>query len=81
MTGQALDVAMAVLGRHRASPGARCAFGGGAREQRRRYDGSMTASQQTSPVTLLPVGEDKNLLTVTESAASCCGGCGCSAGD
>jgi len=41
--------------------------------------GRMTTSQQ--PVTLLPVGDDKNLLTVTESAGSCCGGSACGTGN
>ncbi|CAN5405803.1 hypothetical protein BH10ACT5_BH10ACT5_13020 [soil metagenome] len=33
----------------------------------------MTTSQLPAPVTLLPVGDDENLLTVVESGASCCG--------
>ena len=41
----------------------------------------MTTSQQPAPVTLLPVGDDKNLLTVTEAAGSCCGGSACGTGD
>lgn len=41
----------------------------------------MTTSQQPDSVTLLPVGDDKNLLTVTESGASCCGGSACGTGN
>jgi hypothetical protein len=37
----------------------------------------MTTSQLPAPVTLLPVGDDMNLLTVVESGASCCGGSAC----
>jgi hypothetical protein len=41
----------------------------------------MTTSQQpAASVTLLPVGDDKNLLAVTESAGSCCGGSACGTG-
>lgn len=47
----------------------------------RGYDGTMTTSQQPAPVTLLPVGEDKNLLAVNESAGSCCGGSACGTAD
>jgi len=39
----------------------------------------MKTSQQPAAVTLLPVGDDKNLLTVTDSAG-CCGGSACGAG-
>jgi len=40
---------------------------------------SMTTSQQPAPITLAPVPDDKNLLTVVDSAAgSCCGGGSCS---
>ena len=39
----------------------------------------MTTSQQPAPVTLLPVGDEKNLLTVTDSAG-CCGGSAWGAG-
>ena len=38
----------------------------------------MTTSQQPAPITLAPVPDDKNLLTVVESAGSCCGGGSCS---
>jgi hypothetical protein len=37
----------------------------------------MTSSQLPTP-TLQPVAEEKNLLTVVESAGSCCGGGSCS---
>jgi hypothetical protein len=37
----------------------------------------MTSSQLPTP-TLQPVADDKNLLTVVESAGSCCGGGSCS---
>jgi hypothetical protein len=40
----------------------------------------MTTSQQPAAVTLLPVADDKNLLTVAESAGSCCGGSACGTG-
>jgi hypothetical protein len=36
----------------------------------------MTTSQLPTP-TLQPVAEDKNLLTIVESAGSCCGGSAC----
>jgi hypothetical protein len=36
----------------------------------------MTTSQLPTP-TLQPVTEDKNLLTIVESAGSCCGGSTC----
>jgi len=42
------------------------------------YDGVMTTSPLTTPTTLAPVADDKNLLTVVESQGSCCGGSGCS---
>jgi hypothetical protein len=38
----------------------------------------MTTSPLPSPVTLKPVPDDKNLLTVVDSADSCCGGGCCS---
>ena len=38
----------------------------------------MTTSQQPAPLTLAPVPDDKNLLTVVDSAGSCCGGGSCS---
>ncbi|WP_439592261.1 hypothetical protein [Microbacterium sp.] len=38
----------------------------------------MTTSPLTTPTTLQPVGDDKNLLTVVESSSSCCGGGSCS---
>ncbi|WP_275575845.1 MULTISPECIES: hypothetical protein [unclassified Microbacterium] len=38
----------------------------------------MTTSQQPAPLTLSPVPDDKNLLTVADSAGSCCGGGSCS---
>ncbi|MET0673803.1 MAG: hypothetical protein ABWY37_09950 [Microbacterium pygmaeum] len=42
----------------------------------------MTTSQLPTPATLLPVTEDKNLLTVVESSAgSCCGGSACGTGN
>ena len=41
------------------------------------YDGVMTTSPLTTPTTLAPVADDKNLLTVVESQGSCCGGNGC----
>ncbi|MET0780753.1 MAG: hypothetical protein ABWZ16_04440 [Microbacterium sp.] len=37
----------------------------------------MTTSQLPAPMTLQPVGDDRNLLTVVESGASCCGGAAC----
>ena len=40
----------------------------------------MTTSQQPAAVTLLPVADDKNLLTVADSAGSCCGGSACGTG-
>ena len=39
----------------------------------------MTTSQQPATITLVPVPDEKNLLTVVESADSCCGG-NCSIG-
>jgi hypothetical protein len=39
---------------------------------------AMTTSQQPAPITLAPVPDDKNLLTVVDSAGSCCGGGSCS---
>lgn len=40
--------------------------------------GPMTTPQQPSaPTVLAPVPDEKNLLTVTESAGSCCGGSSC----
>jgi hypothetical protein len=41
----------------------------------------MTTSQLPAPTTLQPVTEDKSLLTVIESGASCCGGSACGTGD
>ena len=41
----------------------------------------MTTPLQPAPVTLLPVADDKNLLTVAESGASCCGGSACGTGN
>jgi hypothetical protein len=38
----------------------------------------MTTSQLPAPTTLQPVSDDRNLLTVVESAGSCCGGGSCS---
>ncbi|MDR7186566.1 hypothetical protein J2X85_003623 [Microbacterium trichothecenolyticum] len=38
----------------------------------------MTTSQQSAPITLAPIADEKNLLTVVESAGSCCGGGSCS---
>lgn len=38
----------------------------------------MTTSQQPAPITLAPVPDEKNLLTVAESGGSCCGGGSCS---
>ncbi|WP_267492015.1 hypothetical protein [Microbacterium allomyrinae] len=38
----------------------------------------MTTSQLQTPTALAPVADDKNLLTVVESAGSCCGGGSCS---
>jgi hypothetical protein len=40
----------------------------------------MTTSQQPAPITLAPVSDDKNLLTVVESGSSCCGGGACGMG-
>ncbi|HYJ48760.1 MAG TPA: hypothetical protein VEX12_02500 [Microbacterium sp.] len=40
----------------------------------------MTTSQLPSPAILQPTGEEKNLLTVVESGASCCGGSACGTG-
>jgi hypothetical protein len=40
----------------------------------------MTTSQQPATISLAPVPDDKNLLTVVESADSCCGGGSCSIG-
>ncbi|WP_363433458.1 hypothetical protein [Microbacterium sp. LWH3-1.2] len=40
----------------------------------------MTTSQQPAPMTLAAVPDEKNLLTVVESAGSCCGGGSCSIG-
>ncbi len=37
----------------------------------------MTTSQLPTPVATLPVAEEKNLLTVVESGATCCGGSAC----
>ncbi|MDF2509831.1 MAG: hypothetical protein K0Q52_3690 [Microbacterium sp.] len=39
---------------------------------------AMTTSQQPAPITLAPLPDDKNLLTVVDSAGSCCGGGCCS---
>jgi len=39
--------------------------------------GRMTTSQLPEPVTLPPVADEKNLLTVVESNGSCCGGSAC----
>jgi hypothetical protein len=41
---------------------------------------SMTTSPQSTPLTLLSVPEDKNLLAVADSAGSCCGGDSCCIG-
>ena len=38
----------------------------------------MTTSQLPAPTILQPVTDDKNLLTIVESAGSCCGGSSCS---
>ena len=38
----------------------------------------MTTSQQPAPLTLAPVPDEKNLLTVVDSAGSCCRGGSCS---
>ncbi len=35
---------------------------------------AMTTSPIPAPITLAPVPEEKNLLTVVESAGACCGG-------
>jgi hypothetical protein len=40
----------------------------------------MTTPAQPAPITLAPVSDEKNLLTVAESAASCCGGSACGIG-
>jgi hypothetical protein len=40
----------------------------------------MTTSQQPAPSTLAPVPDEKNLLAVTESGGSCCGGSACGMG-
>jgi len=41
----------------------------------------MTTSQLPTPSTLEPVSDDKNLLTVVESAGeTCCGGSACGTG-
>ena len=40
----------------------------------------MTTSQQPAPITLAPVSDEKNLLTVVESGGSCCGGSACGMG-
>ncbi|WP_344064071.1 hypothetical protein [Microbacterium pumilum] len=41
----------------------------------------MTTSQHPAPtlqtIGLQPIGDEKNLLTVVESAGSCCGGSSC----
>jgi hypothetical protein len=42
---------------------------------------AMTTSAQPAPVNLLPIGEEKNLLSVSESGASCCGGSACGTGN
>ena len=39
---------------------------------------AMTTSPLPAPITLAPVPDEKNLLTVVESAGSCCGGGSCS---
>jgi hypothetical protein len=39
----------------------------------------MTTSPQPAPLTLAPVSDEKNLLTVVSSGDSCCGG-SCSIG-
>jgi len=41
------------------------------------YDRTMTTSPLPTP-TLQPVADDKSLLTIVESAGSCCGGSSCS---
>jgi hypothetical protein len=38
----------------------------------------MTSSPLPAPTALPPVSDEKNLLTVVESAGSCCGGGSCS---
>ena len=38
----------------------------------------MTTSPQPAPISLAPVPDEKNLLTVVESGGSCCGGGSCS---
>lgn len=40
----------------------------------------MTTSAQPAPLTLAPVPDEKNLLTVVESSGSCCGGSACGIG-
>ncbi|WP_272943145.1 hypothetical protein [Microbacterium yannicii] len=37
----------------------------------------MTTQQLPTPAALQPVSDEKNLLTVVESAGSCCGGSSC----
>lgn len=39
---------------------------------------TMTTSPQPAPLTLPPASDDKDLLTVVDSAGSCCGGGSCS---
>lgn len=40
----------------------------------------MTTSAQPTPISLAPVADEKSLLTVVESAGSCCGGSACGIG-
>jgi hypothetical protein len=37
----------------------------------------MTTSQLPTPTSLQPISDEKNLLTIVESAGSCCGGSSC----
>lgn len=40
----------------------------------------MSTPQQPATITLAPVPDDKNLLTVVDAGDSCCGGGSCSIG-
>lgn len=42
--------------------------------------GRMSTPQQPATITLAPVPDDKNLLTVVDAGDSCCGGGSCSIG-
>ncbi|GAA5212678.1 hypothetical protein GCM10025774_38160 [Microbacterium kyungheense] len=42
--------------------------------------GPMSTPQQPATITLAPVPDDKNLLTVVDAGDSCCGGGSCSIG-